>query len=199
MNSLPAVVAAVARVIALQGAVPYACFGHSLGALLAFEVARYKQQHGLAPARQLFVSGSAAPAARTGLAKLHLLPDAELIDALRSYNGTPAELLANRELMSLVLPTVRADFSLVENYAYRPSLRLPSPLTVLAGRGDEHVEPHLLESWRKETAGECRIEWFDGDHFFLDSQRDAVLECVATVLEQLEGLDLECGAQRMAN
>lgn len=199
MTSLPGVVAAIADVIARQGPLPYACFGHSLGALLAFEVARYSMRQRFPLPVQLFVSGSDAPAARSGLRKLHLLPDEELIDALRQYNGTPAELLEHRELMALVLPTIRADFGLAENYVYRPSLRLPVPLTVFAGRGDDHVEPVKVEGWRAETSSQCRIHWFEGDHFFINGQRAAVVESIAATLEKLPGLALECETQRMTS
>jgi medium-chain acyl-[acyl-carrier-protein] hydrolase len=101
--------------------------------------------------------------------------------------------------MTLVLPTIRADFGLVENYVYRPSLRLPLPLTVFAGRGDEHVQADQVEGWRAETTGQCAIQWFEGDHFFINEQREAVVEHIAATLEQLPGLALECGAQRMTS
>lgn len=199
LTSLAQVASAVADVIARQGPLPYACFGHSLGALLAFEVARCSHRLRLPLPLHLFVSGSDAPAARSGLRQLHLLPDAQLIDALRQYNGTPAELLEHRELMALVLPAIRADFGLVETYAYQPWLRLPVPLTVLAGRDDAHVAGARLAEWGRETARDSRIAWFDGGHFFVNEQRAAVLECVAATLEQLPVFALECGTERMAS
>lgn len=194
MTSLQQVVESVAQVIARQGPLPFAFFGHSLGGLLAFETARYCMRHGLALPRHLFASGCSAPQHRSPSRNLHLLEDDALIEQLRDYNGTPAELLAHRELMALVLPLLRADFGLVENYAYRPSPRLPLPITVLAGTTDEHAKTEQVEGWRKETGASCQIEWFDGDHFFIQSHLDGVLACVAQALDMLPALNGACGA-----
>jgi len=193
LSALAQVVEAVAAVIARQGPLPFAFFGHSLGALLAFELARHCMRQRLALPVRVFVSGSDAPAMRCNLPRLHLLPDAQLIAALRQYNGTPAELLAHRELMALVLPMIRADFALVENYAYRSFLRLPVPFTVLAGRDDAHVDLAQLDGWRKETSASCDFAMFDGDHFFIDACRAEVLACVADALAP------EYGKERMTS
>jgi medium-chain acyl-[acyl-carrier-protein] hydrolase len=175
MTSLSSVVSAVADAIARDPRCPFAFFGHSMGALLAFEVARHCMRTGQPLPSHLFASGCAAPQARGERRNLHRLPDAELIEALREYNGTPPELFAHRDLLDLVLPTIRADFRLVENYAYQASVALPIPLSVLAGRQDEHVDALQAQAWEKETTGPCRVDWFDGDHFFLQSQRAQVL------------------------
>ncbi|MES2316830.1 MAG: alpha/beta fold hydrolase [Pseudomonadota bacterium] len=181
-SCLASLVAALAPVIASRNALPFAFFGHSLGALVAFEVARHLQRHGMPMPEHLFVSGCEAPQYRSPPKNLHALPEAELIESLRSYNGTPSEVLAHRELMELLLPTIRADFSLVDNYHYDPAPLLTIPVTVLAGRGDDHVATGLVEQWQRETEAACEIEWFDGDHFFIHSERRAVLRCVAAGL-----------------
>jgi surfactin synthase thioesterase subunit len=77
---------------------------------------------------------------------------------------------------------VRADFGLVENYAYRSFLRLPMPLTVLAGTDDTHVDGAQLDGWRKETSASCDLALFDGDHFFINARRAEVVACVSAVL-----------------
>jgi medium-chain acyl-[acyl-carrier-protein] hydrolase len=184
MSDLGELVRQISAVISSQPRMPFAFFGHSLGGLLAFEVARYCMLHYLPQPLHLFASGCSAPQYRDRDRKLHLLPDNELIEALKDYNGTPAEVLANEELMSLLLPMLRADFALVENYQYRATLRLSLPISVLAGRGDSHVEQMQVDGWSKETSGSCRVNWFEGDHFFVQSERAAVLDLVRGTLAE---------------
>jgi len=164
---------------------PFAFFGHSLGALVAFELVRQLRMLGSALPRQLIVSGCEAPHRRQAARALHTLPDAELIEALRGYNGTPPEVLAHRELMALLLPAVRADFSMAETYSYQQQAPLALPLTVLAGRGDEYVDAERVEAWRHESSASCEVHWFQGDHFFLHSEQAAVLACLRQALEEV--------------
>jgi surfactin synthase thioesterase subunit len=182
LTNLPEVVAAIAQVISSQGTMPFAFFGHSLGALLAFEVSRFMMLHYLQLPVHLFVSGCDAPQHRSEPKGLHRLPDGELIEAIKLYNGTPPEVLDNRELMELLLPLLRADFSLVDNYRYRHGLRLPMALTVLAGNQDDHIDPLQVDGWAKETNSTCDVHWIEGDHFFINTQRQAVHEVVRNAL-----------------
>ena len=198
-DQMAPLVKALAEALPTHHDVPAVYFGHSLGALLAFEVARYRTLHGLQSPRHLIVSGAAAPSARATRSRLlHALPDNEFIDALRDYNGTPAEVLENRELMELLSPTLRADFSVVENYAYRSGLRLGIPVTVFAGTGDDHVSPEQVEAWGRETARPPRVHWFDGDHFFIHSQESAVLATLKNELAYLPGEPLPWREDRSA-
>ncbi|MBV6325610.1 thioesterase II family protein [Duganella violaceipulchra] len=175
-------VATIAEAIERDSPLPFAFFGHSLGALLAFEVAGYRQRRGWAAPVHLFASGCNAPQRRSPSLDLHLMEDAELIESLREYNGSPPEVLANRELMTLLLPMVRADFLLAETYAYQAREPLDLPLSVLAGRHDEHTTAAQLEGWQLESRQPCRIEWYEGDHFFLNQCREQVIEFVGAQL-----------------
>lgn len=181
-SSMESLLRALVPVTGAQDGVPFAFFGHSLGAMVAFELARRLQSLGLPQPSHLIVSGCAAPRHRKPPRQLHLLPADELIEALREYNGTPHEILAHRELMDLLLPTIRADFALVETYRYPPGPLLALPLTVLAGRSDEAACPALGAQWQQETQGPCRIEWFDGDHFFINGARSEVLAAIRAAL-----------------
>lgn len=176
--SLSALVEDLAEVIANERDLPFAFFGHSLGALIAFELARYCMGNHLPMPGHLFVSGCAAPQQRSPAARrLHELSDDALIDVLRAYNGTPPAVLAHQELMAMVLPTIRADFALVADHQYRPGPRLGIPITALAGKSDELVSTRI-DGWKDETTGPCRIEWFEGDHFFIQPQQVAVIACL---------------------
>lgn len=189
LTSMPTVVDHIAQAIAQQDDdVPFAFFGHSLGALLAFEVARLLQARGLRGPRHLFVSGSEAPTHRGSGRALHLLPDAQLLEEVRQFNGTPLEVLASSELMALMLPMLRADFELATQYAYQPGPPLGMPITVLAGTHDRNGLNAQVEQWGAQTRARCRVQWFNGDHFFINSQQRAVLDCVR---DELRGMRLE--------
>lgn len=157
---------------------PFAVFGHSLGALLAFELARKALAEGAHLPLHLFVSACVAPRYRVPGRAVHELDDSALCDELARYHGTPAEVLADRELMQLLLPVVRDDFALLHDYRYRPGASLPIPLTVFAGRDDTAVPAGLVSPWAHETQAACEIHWFDGGHFFIDSARQAIADCM---------------------
>ena len=192
-ESLPELVSALARVISPMTDLPCVFFGHSLGGLLAFELARYHHKHGLMMPRHLFVSGCDAASCRSPSQGMHRLDDGALIARLRQYNGTPPEVLAHSELMALMLPTIRADFALVENYQYHPGPALPVPLTVLAGTRDDFDSPDQVDHWARETSSTFRVQWFDGDHFFIHSHQAEVLACLGGELSRmLDHLAIEC-------
>jgi len=117
---------------------------------------------------------------------LHALPDDELLQELKEYNGTPPEIIANRALMDLILPTLRADFMLAEVYTYRAAPRLAMPITVFSGRADPHISETQAQSWAKETSASCDVTFFDGDHFFINHERQAILESVSRELAEKE-------------
>ncbi|QYX54423.1 alpha/beta fold hydrolase [Pseudomonas sp. S07E 245] len=166
---------------------PYALLGHSLGALLAFELAHELQALGCPPPLALFACGTAAPTRREdydGNRWREPRSDAELIAELRSLQGTPEEVLNNQELMSLTLPILRADFLLCGRYAYRQRPLLRCPLRVLGGETDR-ASPDQLQAWSRETLGEFSLQHFPGGHFFIHEHEDRVLSVLTEVLEPL--------------
>lgn len=177
-TSLREIIEPLAEIIGREGRSRFAFFGHSFGALIAFELARYCVRNKLDLPIHLFASGCDAPRHKTAPRNLHRLPDDQLIDSLRRYNGTPNEALENRELMTLLLPAIRADFAIAENYVYESGDPLPIPITVLAGCGDSHVCDTDLQLWAEETTRDCSVEWFRGGHFFINEDREAVLACI---------------------
>jgi medium-chain acyl-[acyl-carrier-protein] hydrolase len=172
----------LAHVLAGQSKSSFAFFGHSMGALLAFEVSRHLAACHLPTPNMLFVSGCAAPAHRGEERNLHELEDEALIAKLKEFNGTPPELLQDGEMMALALPSVRADFAMVAKYQYRRALLLHLPIIVLAGTSDDHCEEANLEAWREETTGPFSVHRFEGDHFFIKARQSEVMACLRTYI-----------------
>ncbi|MBF8780482.1 thioesterase [Pseudomonas fulva] len=164
---------------------PYAVLGHSLGALVAFELVHALRALGCPAPVALFACGTAAPTRREGYDTRDWRQpksDAELIAELRALQGTPEEVLANAELMSLTLPVLRADFLLCGRYQYRQRPPLQCPLHVLSGEADKASEEQLL-AWRQESLGDFSLAMFPGGHFFIHEQEDRVLDVLADSLE----------------
>lgn len=166
---------------------PFVLFGHSNGGLMAFELARRLRRAGGPMPRLLVASGRPAPQVTVEDPPIHALPYDEFIAALRRYNGTPEEILANAEIMELLEPLIRADFSLGETYRYDPEPPLDVPVTAFGGERDDEVPPEQVEAWREQTTGTFRMQMFPGDHFFLNGDRDQVLAALSGELRPLVG------------
>lgn len=182
-----------AAVEAICGAVlplldrPYVLFGHSLGALLAFEVCHALREHGAPLPDALVVSGAQGPRRRVLERALHLLNDVELTGELDRYAGTPREVLDNAELLALVLPIVRADFRMAFGYRHTPRAPLPVPISVFAGLADKFDSPAQYEDWFDDTSASGTLHWFDGGHFFINSARSQVLQQLRKILDLRHG------------
>lgn len=176
-ESLDELAQALAQSIAetTDGPEHFSFFGHSMGALLAFETARALQKRGLSP-RALLVSARTAPVAHGWRERLSDLPDAAFLEVIRSMNGLPQEVLDNPEWLALFLPIIRADFALCENYRYRSGLPLACPIQVVAGRDDASVPLALLDGWAGETLAGCQSRLFAGGHFYLFEHEAELLE-----------------------
>lgn len=163
---------------------PFAIFGHSMGALIGFELARALRARGLPAPVHLFVSAMAAPGIPRDRPVMCDAPDAELKEELRFLNGTPRELLDNDELMSLMLPTLRADFSILETYEYREEPPLRMPVTVFGGTSDPSVQISSLQGWRHQTTENPRLKMLHGDHFFLHSSAAEIMGLIRDALNR---------------
>ena len=188
VSDLAAVVAETSAAIALLHDRPLALFGHSLGAVLAFEVARRLCRHGRAP-RHLFVAGRRAPQVRGTNPVTHDKSDAEFVARLGELAGTPPEEFHDRELLQLVLPALRAGFKLAETYRYVPGVPLSCPITVIGGADDEESLDDRLDAWQAQTTRRLAKFIVAGDHFFPISNRAALLEILRRELSHsLAGL-----------
>ena len=164
---------------------PYAFFGHSMGALVAYEVIRQLQQLGTALPIHLFVSGRSAPhIPETVEPPLYTLPDEEFKQKLREFNGTPEEILNHDELMELLLPILRCDFEACETYKHIPGDPLPIPISALGGLSDESVPPDHIRAWQSHTSKQFRFHFFPDGHFFIHSHLKEVVHIVVRELEQ---------------
>jgi medium-chain acyl-[acyl-carrier-protein] hydrolase len=172
---LPVVAADFAALLARTTAQSYSLFGYSLGALIAFELARNLRAYGCAGPAHLFVAAHRAPQLPSTHKKIHHLPRAEFIEELTRFDGTPESVLRNPDLMDVLLPGIQADFEMYETYAYRPDLPLACPITAFGGDADRSVPHHALEAWRCQTTGPFRSQLFPGGHFFLNQMLPALL------------------------
>ena len=162
---------------------PFIFFGHSMGAMVSFELARQLRRGGLEP-MHIFASGCHAPQIPDSNV-LHDLPESELVKELHRLNGTPKEVLENRELLSIILPALRADCMMTETYVYTNEPPLSSPITVFGGLRDPLVKREELEAWREQTNASFSLRMLEGDHFFLHTSTPVLLSSLSKELHQL--------------
>jgi len=162
---------------------PYAFFGHSMGSVLAFEVARRFRQAASASPVWLFASGYPAPSRLRG-GNVHRRDDAGILAELRLLGGTDPRWLDNEELMASILPAVRGDYTAIETHP-RGNDSLDCPITMLVGDDDPHVTLDEASAWREHTSGEFAMRVFAGGHFYLDTHRSAVIDEVTSTLGRL--------------
>lgn len=155
---------------------PFAFFGHSMGAKVAYELARKLRRESRTLPRLMMFSGSRAPHMPPDDEPIYGLPDDELIDELHRLGGTPQEVLDNDELMRLLLPLLRADFELNETYEHRPENPFDLPVAAYGGVDDEECPPETIAGWKDVTEGPFRRRMFAGGHFFLHEVTDELLE-----------------------
>jgi len=163
---------------------PYALFGHSFGALVCFEAARALKNHqGSSPAH-LCISGAKAPQLVADGSFFHKQPDAVLIDEVRRLGGTPEAILENEEMASAMLPAIRADYEILETYAYSDAAPLSCPILGMVGAADPEIDRASLQAWAEHTTDGFKMEIFPGDHFYLDQSQARVLQILGMALEQ---------------
>jgi medium-chain acyl-[acyl-carrier-protein] hydrolase len=170
---LPALVAEVTRVVAGAGPAGngrqhrVALFGHSFGALLAYEVARALHRAGRPP-RLLLAASRNGPSAAQSHRPIHAMPDEQLVLALHRLGGTPESVVRDPRLMRQFLPALRADLRITERYARAPGPVLPCPIAAYVGRHDRMADGAGALAWQRETAGRFDLTVLDAGHFLLE-------------------------------
>lgn len=150
--------------------VPFFIFGHSLGALLGFELARELRRSFGAQPVSLIASAHRAPQIPDPDPPIHDLPDEQFISEIKDLEGTPPEVFESPEILELLMPMLRADFCMTETYEYREEPPLDCRLRVFGGSGDEVVTGDQLGRWRELTTGPFELHVFQGGHFFIHEQ-----------------------------
>ena len=168
---------------------PYALFGHSLGAVLAFETACLLERNGLPGPCCVIVSGRRAPHLRddpgeTDAKPSSELPEAEFIELLENMGGMPKEILNNPEMLEFLLPVIRADFRLAENYSWDGCSKCACPLMVFGGTEDTYASFDELHAWARHSVAKTSVLRFQGGHFFISSQEAEVCRAISGYLYQ---------------
>jgi len=161
---------------------PYIFFGHSIGALTSFEFTRILRKKGMRQPQHLIISGAKAPQVPLKRRPIHHLPDLELIEKIREYNGIPSYILEDKELMAIFLPIIRADFCVSETYNYHSEPPLSCPITALGGLNDDTFDSQDLLKWHEQTSSLFEYELLSGDHFFIKSSYQKVINIVNKIL-----------------
>ncbi|MCQ8828355.1 thioesterase II family protein [Streptomyces malaysiensis] len=164
---------------------PFALFGHSMGAAVAFELALLRRREGARAPHTLFLSGRGAPACGTDRG-IRFLDDDGLIAEVRRLAGTDALVLDDPDLVELALPSLRADYTAAETYDAGPGAVVHCDIVALTGDGDDHVGIADAEDWRDHTTGAFDLRVFSGGHFFLGEHEPRIADIVGTALRAAE-------------
>lgn len=160
---------------------PFALFGHSLGSVVAFEVARELRRKGFPAPVRLFASAGRAPVLRKP-GTMHELPDDQFIEEVFSIGGTPEAVMQSKELLELIMPMLRGDFTLIGTYRYVQDAPFDFPITAFGGTTDPRANREQLEAWGQETAAGFDCEIFPGGHFYLRDVEPDLLKGIAARL-----------------
>ena len=184
-SRLPPLLNLLVPPVASYRSIPFAFFGHSMGALVSFELARELRRQRMPGPVHMIVSGYRAPQLRDPHPAIHQLPDPDFQAQLRQLGGTPEGVLENPELMELLLPVLRADFAVCENYTYAAEQPLDCSITAFGGNNDAKATRAELSAWQTQTRKSFSIRMFPGGHFFVQTARMLVLRTLAEDLKQV--------------
>lgn len=160
----------------------YAIFGHSLGSLLAFELAHIIRKNGYPAPKHIFFSGRVQPNLALSIEPLSHLTDENFLRQFRFGKALPEELLQNKDLLHMILPILRADVYMAENYSVDGYPTLDCDISAFYGTEDIMVNEKQMSEWANVTTGNCIIRSFSGDHFYFNTMREAVGEQISNTL-----------------
>jgi medium-chain acyl-[acyl-carrier-protein] hydrolase len=178
-TSMTALVAATAEALRPLLHLPFAFFGHSMGGLLAYELACHLREQGLPRPVHLFVSGYRAPHRPAHHPPVHQAGTPAILNRLRSLNGTPAAFFDNAELVQMMLPGIQADFSVLETYVFRPAEALDCPISAFGGYLDSEASEADILAWQSYSSRAFTKRMLPGGHFFIASHQSDVLQAVS--------------------
>jgi len=176
LTSLSQIADQVSRALVPHLQAPFAFYGHSLGALVSFEVTRQLRAAGHPMPQQLFLGAHRGPQLPNPHSAIGHLGDEAFIEQVRKrYDGIPQAVLDNPELLELMLPCLRADFTAFETYEYRAQPPLECAISAFGGDQDGYVRTHEVAGWREQTTGRFRMRVVPGNHFFMQTGREQVI------------------------
>nr|AXL05590.1 thioesterase [uncultured bacterium] len=183
LDSIPELADQIVHALRHTGDRPLALFGHSMGAILAYEVALRMPDAGLPAPTHVFVSGRRAPCCDRR-DPIPQLSDARIVSELKTLSGTDAAMLDDPEVLAMILPAMRGDYRAVQTYRHDPDRKLDCPVTILTGDDDPRVCIDEAKAWAEHTTGPTDLEVFPGGHFYLVDQSEQV---IATLTRRLAG------------
>lgn len=161
---------------------PFCFFGHSLGGIIAYELAQKIRDIGQPPPKHLFFSGRGAPHVPDDASPIHNLPEEDFKKEIIELGGTPKEFFQHPELLDMLLPMLRSDFKIAENYRPKPEIKpFDHDITVFIG-SEEDVTAEQMHGWKDHTSGICTLHYFKGDHFFINDEPEKVVKIINRVL-----------------
>jgi len=179
IKDMPQLVDTLAQEISVFSKKPYAFFGHSMGAIVAYETARRLNAMGVSKPAHLFLSARAAPHLQKNTDLLRFLDDEAFVDKLQAtYGAVPEAVRQNPEVRKIFLPILRADVELLETYDEASSEPLDLPISALGGISDPAISRAQLEGWQARTSAKFTYHEFSGDHFYIDEEREAVMAAI---------------------
>lgn len=181
-SDLPLIIKALKADFLFFNQKPFVFFGHSLGTKIAYELCRAFSVNNTPLPKHLIVSGGRAPHLSWRKKMIHTLPDAQLIEELKTYNGIPSDVIKEPEILDLFLPVLRADFTISETYKYIPGSPLPIPITALGGNNDPKVSFEEILGWRMHTSKTFNHRILPGDHFFIKESQKQLLEIINGII-----------------
>ena len=189
ISDLPELIEQLIPVIKSLTQIPYVFFGHSMGAIIAYELCDALHKHNEKLPDLLMLSACSAPHCKQQTKALHSLPSLEFWEEVQTINGTPREILDNHELLALLEPSLRADFKIVydwrqSHFQTQPST-LPVPMEILGGKEDGSVSLKQLEGWKSYSEHKAHVHLFDGDHFFINQATGTFFSTLSNLLASI--------------
>jgi surfactin synthase thioesterase subunit len=175
LDRIADMVQAARPVLEAEADLPYAIFGHSMGALVAYELTVALERDGHSTPSHLFVSARRPPDEPHDAAPIHGLPDEQFLDELQGrYGGVPEVVRREPDLLALLLPVLRADVAAIETYTPLTDRRVACPVRVYGGAADRHPRPEQLPGWQRFADHDVSVQLFPGDHFYVATQQAAL-------------------------
>jgi len=182
IQDLSLLIQEIANSIMNFGHCPFAIYGHSLGGSLAFELTLELERKGFYP-EYLFISGRQSPGHISLRSPIGHLPDDQFLNELAQYKSTPPEILQNHEFIKILLPMLKADFSIAEKCTHEPNKKVLADLIAIGSYKDIWLLPTSLEGWGDYTTGKFSTQWFDGGHLFLNENTQSLVDFIMSKLQ----------------